>query len=44
MSHPDYSVATPLLEVPAAEDEESCEDDHQQNYAHCPFSCNKILF
>lgn len=36
MSHPDYFVAASLFEVPAAEDEESCQDDHQQDDAHCP--------
>lgn len=35
-SHPDYSIATSLFEVPAAKDEESCQEDHQQDDAHGP--------
>lgn len=34
--NPENFVATPLLEVPAAQDEQSCQDDHQETNAQSP--------
>lgn len=35
-SHSDDFIATSLLEVPAAEDEEACKEDHEQSNPHSP--------
>lgn len=35
-SYPDYFITASLFEEPAAKDEESCQDDHQEDDAHCP--------
>lgn len=47
-SYPDYFIAASLFEVPAAKDEEGCQDDHQQDNTHCPvllqFKENEKLF
>lgn len=41
--NPDYSVATPLLEVPTAQDEEACKDNHQESNAHGPEIHNTLV-